>query len=174
MDEPLDEKYLTWLYSKVGATEVTSPKRTYWSLFRYLYQKEFVWTIPNDDNRMEDGRDLRYEFLEDARVTDPDPDWMDMGCSILELLVALARRLEFEDGKPARNWFWHLLDNLGLDKQTDARFDQIYTEDVIDVFIWRNYESNGRGGLFPLKHPKEDQRGVEIWYQLNAYILERE
>ena len=28
------------------------------------------------------------------------------------------------------------------------------------------------GGLFPLKFVKQDQRFVELWYQLNAYILE--
>jgi hypothetical protein len=174
MAEPLDEQYLTWLYSKVGSTRLTSPSRTFWTLFRYLYKTEFLWIIPNDDNRMEDGRELRYEFLDDQRIRNVDPHWMGLGCSILEMLYALSRRLEFEDGTSARAWFWKLLENLELDKQSDSRFDLNYVEDIIVRLIWRNYEPNGRGGLFPLKHPHADQRNVEIWYQLNAYILEHE
>jgi hypothetical protein len=31
---------------------------------------------------------------------------------------------------------------------------------------------NGTGGLFPLKMPKVNQRRVEIWYQMSAFIEE--
>jgi len=62
MNEPLDDLYLTWLYSQIGSIKLKQPSRTYWSLFRQLYTKEFVWIIPNDDNRIEDGRDLRFKF----------------------------------------------------------------------------------------------------------------
>jgi hypothetical protein len=30
------------------------------------------------------------------------------------------------------------------------------------------------GGFFPLTHPNDDQRKVEIWYQMNAYLDELE
>lgn len=63
MDGPLDEQYLKWLYRQVASSKYRNPARTYWSLLRQLYTTEFVWTVPNDDNRVEDGRDLRYEFL---------------------------------------------------------------------------------------------------------------
>ena len=42
----------------------------------------------------------------------------------------------------------------------------------LDGFINRQYEANGEGGLFPLKGVCEDQREVEIWYQMNAYLYE--
>ena len=175
MKEPLDEQYLTWLYSRIGSTKVTNPTRTYWSLFKQLYQKEFVWLVPNDDNRVEDGRDLRYAFLEEAGLKHVDPNWMGLGCSVLEMLIALSERMAFEADGQARTWFWHLLDNIGLGGYTDAKQDCAEDiEDVVDRVIWRNYEPDGRGGLFPLENPASDQREVEIWYQLCAYLLERD
>jgi hypothetical protein len=61
----LDDLYLIWLYEQVGDVKVRSRNRTYWDLFRQLYSIEFIWFIPNDDNRAEDGEDLREQFLED-------------------------------------------------------------------------------------------------------------
>lgn len=119
MTEPLDEKYLVWLYERTGQSP-SNPRKEYWSLMRQLFTKEFVWIIPNDDNRVEDGRDLRYRFLEEQRIKKVDPDWMILGCSMLELLIGLANRLEFEGGGLACNWFWQLITNLDLDKYDDT------------------------------------------------------
>jgi hypothetical protein len=175
MSEPLDEQYLIWLYARIGSVKVTNPSRTYWSLIRQLFTKEFVWIIPNDDNRVEDGRDLRYRFLEENNVEDIDPNWMGLGCSILELLLGLANRLSFEAEGFSKDWFWELLKNLGLDKYNDAQKNAPKKiDEVMDKVIWRTYDFDGRGGLFPLKEPREDQRDVEIWYQLCAYLLERD
>ena len=173
MPEPLDEQYLTWIYARIGDVNEKRPSKTYWHLLRLLYCKEFVWLIPNDDNRVEDGRDLRYEFLDDAGLSgNVDPNWMGLGCSVLELLIAMAEHLTFVADGTVRNWFWELLTNLGLSGYTDRGFDEQQVTDIVDRFIWRNYEPDGFGGIFPLKHPHEDQRGVELWYQLNSYVLE--
>lgn len=174
MNEPLDELYLGWLYSQINSVKITNPARTYWSLFRQLFKKPFIWLIPNDDNRVEDGRDLRLEFAKQEDVL-LDQDWFDMPCSVLEMLIALARRLCFEDGNDVRGWFWELLENMDL-----VFTDDEYTEDVqqgidqaLDRLIWRLYLPDGRGGIFPLDRPTRDQREVEIWYQLNEYLMER-
>lgn len=173
MNAPLDELYFTWLYSQVGDVEIADPSKTYWNLLRLLFKKEFVWVIPNDDNRLEDGRDLRIEFLVDERIEDEDSDWMHMGCSMLEMLVALSRRLSFEaEGEP-KEWFWHMMKNLNFDKYADThKIIDREVDDALDKVIWRTYRRNGLGGLFPLKKSAEDQRNVEIWYQLSAYLLE--
>lgn len=139
---------------------------------RQLYTTEFVWIVPNDDNRVEDGRDLRLRFLEDENIVDVDAEWMGFGCSFLEMLIALAGTLSFETNKTSRFWFWHLLENLGLDSFTDNRYEEEYVDEVVQRVIWRKYASNGHGGLFPLRYADEDQRKVEIWYQLSAYLLE--
>ncbi len=141
---------------------------------RQLYIKEFVWFIPNDDNRVEDGRDLRYEFVDSEDMEDVDPDWMTLGCSMLELLVGLSRRLSFEaDGEP-RVWFWHMLDTLEISCNDKEYTNQHYREidETLDRVIWRTYSPDGHGGLFPLRHATQDQRDIEIWYQLSAYLLE--
>jgi hypothetical protein len=39
---------------------------------------------------------------------------MSIGCSMLEMLIALCYRLEFEDGREMDEWFWELMKNLDL------------------------------------------------------------
>jgi len=174
MDKPLDELYFTWLYDQVGDTRIMNPNRTYWRMLRLMFDKEFVWFVPNDDNRIADGKDLRYEFVDAAELNDVDLDWVHKGCSMFELFVGLSRRLSFEaDGEPS-DWFWHMVDNLGLRRFTDNRyFGDEEIDEVLERVIWRTYGYDGSGGLFPLKNPSQDQRKVELWYQLSAYLIER-
>lgn len=169
---PLDELYLRWLYRQFADPEQTRPSRTYWNLARCLYTTEFIWIIPNDDNRVKDGNYLRHEFAEEQGLSDVDPDWMSLGCSFLEMLIALTRRLAFSgDGEPS-DWFWELIGNLEI-RYSDARvLPMSHIHEVCNTVMYRTYRSNGRGGLFPLRHPRQDQRWVEIWFQLNAYLLE--
>lgn len=176
MDKPLDELYFHWLYSQVGDPETKNPSRSYWRMLKQLYTKEFVWIIPNDDNRIEDGKDLRFEFIDQSGLADVDLNWVQLGCSMFELLVGLSRRLAFEaEGEP-RDWFWHLIRNLGLQDYNDrSRYNEQLVDVVLDNVIWRNYSEDGHGGLFPLKcslSPIPDQREVELWYQLSAYVLD--
>ena len=175
IEVPLDEAYLQWLYGQVGTVSLKPSSKTYWNLLRILFQKEFVWFVPNDDNRLEDGRELRHEFIEELGLYQVDKNWMDLGCSFLELLIGLSRRLAFEAGGKPRDWFWHLLNNLQLDFYTDnILIPEKKVNDCLDKVIWRTYRRDGHGGLFPLRHAREDQTQVEIWYQLSAYLLEHE
>ena len=175
MSKPLDELYLTWLYRQVASVSARNPSRTYWSLLRQLYTKEFVWLIPNDDNRVEDGVYLRIEFMQDNEVDVPE-EWFNLGCSMLEMLIALSRRLAFEtEGRP-KEWFWRLIENLELEAYNDdvyAHHIASAVEETLDRVIWRNYDENGVGGLFPLQNSQTDQRRAELWYQMSAWIQER-
>jgi len=171
---PLDELYFTWLYSQVGSTRLKDRNRTYWRLLKLMYTKEFVWIVPNDDNRIADGIDLRYEFVDQSRLNDVDREWINLECSFLEILVALSRRLSFQEERDPKDWFWEMIDNLELSKFTDgANFSDEQVIEVLDRVIWRTYYTNGEGGLFPLRHASADQRKIEIWYQMCAYLLER-
>jgi len=58
----LDDQYFEWLYSQVADVRIRKGPRTYWNLLRQLFATEFVWHVPNDDNRAYDGRDLRFEW----------------------------------------------------------------------------------------------------------------
>lgn len=141
-----------------------------------MWDKEFVWFVPNDDNRLIDGFDLRVEFLHENGVHDGLQDLVeDMGpCSFLEILIVLSRQLAFETGDDAPGWAIQLLRNLELFKMTDpvgrVRAEQV--DQIMERVIWRRYDADGCGGFFPLGHPLQNQREVELWYQLNAYVLE--
>lgn len=173
MTPPLDELYFTWLYGQVGSVKIANPSRTYWALCRQLFKKEFVWIVPNDDNRAEDGRDLRQEFLEEERIAEVEDDWLRYGCSMLELLIALSRRCAFEAGDTSEHWFWRIMGNAQLAIYNDRVLNFAKeVDEKLDCIIWRTYMPSGRGGLFPLENPDKDQRRVEIWYQLCAYLLE--
>lgn len=171
--EPLEEAYFNWLYSKVAYVEVPTPSLSYHKLLQELYNTEFVWLLSGDDNRAEDGVDLRSEFLQQSGMTS-DPDWECIGCSVLEMLIAFSRKASFQTGDTPRDWFWIFLHNLELDALSDNKHAiKRTTKDILDIFIWRTYDYNGLGGLFPLENPEEDQRKVEIWYQFCAYLYDQ-
>lgn len=174
MNEPIEEVYFNWLYTKVASVAVPTPSLTYYTLLRDLHMTEFVWLLSGDDNRAEDGMELRKEFLREAML-EQDPPWLSIPCSVLEMLIAFTRRASFVTDKGAREWFWIFLDNLGLSEMTDARSnvsERVY--EAMDTFVWRTYHSNGDGGgMFPLHSPEHDQREVEIWYQFCEWLVDQ-
>lgn len=175
---PIDEAYLQWLYSHVGSVKLKNRTKTYWSLLRILHSKEFVWDprrMGRDENRAKDGIDLRRKFLEESGAVVDDAAWLDYGCSFLELLIALSWQMSFEGGGTQAECFWEIIGNLGLRECTDAAVpDEDAINYILDKVNARDYAPNGAGGLFPLKDPDAaDQRNVELWYQLNTYLLER-
>lgn len=174
IEEPIEEVYFNWLYSKVASVENPTPSLTYLKLLRQLHQTEFVWIISGDDNRAEDGLELRREFLNQSRMQ-YDRSWMLVGCSVLEMLVAFAKRAQWETDIPTREWFWIFLQNLHLDGFNDSLegFGQEVAS-ILDCFIWRTYDHNGNGGMLPLNFSLHDQRKVEIWYQFEEFLVQLE
>jgi hypothetical protein len=172
---PLDEAYFNWLCSQVGQVQVRETSKTYRRLLRLLYQKEYIWLVPNDDNRMADGRALRNEFVGELHISNVDQDWMSLDCSFFEMLLGISRRASFlDDGTPAE-WFWHLLQNIELHVFNDRmEINENIVDDTLERVIWRHYEPTGRGGLFPLRFSAGDQRKLELWCQMNAYLLEND
>ena len=174
VDEPIEEVYFNWLYSKVASVAVPTPSTSYWTLLRDLHATEFVWLLSGDDNRAEDGLDIRKEFLIESRL-DQEPAWLDIGCSVLEMLIAFSRRASFETDRDPREWFWIFLTNLKLAELNDASTGiSQKVSDILDKFIWRTYQKNGLGGMFPLTNPVHDQRKVELWYQFSEYLVDQE
>lgn len=175
MGEPLENLYFNWLCAKVVDIRETNPRKCYWTLLKTLHTTEFVWLISGDDNRAEDGKDLRREFLLLGEIPD-DPDWRTIeGCSVLEMLIGFSRRAQFETEMPSKDWFWEFIDNLGLKGFTDANHpDQNKIAEILDYFIWRMYDINGNGGLFPIRVSREDQRHTEIWYQFCDYLVDQD
>lgn len=158
--------YLGWLTSQTG---VDQQRRSYSDLLQVLLRKEFLWNVPWDDNRIEDGREIRKEFFRETGLEG------DLGpISVLEVMVALSRRLEFMAGGNAPGWVWQLITNLELHKLADpiGRRKATVADEILENLIWRNYEPDGQGGFFPLIDTDHDQRKVEIWYQMAMYVEE--
>jgi hypothetical protein len=160
-----DYAYYEWLVSQI---EVPS-NRTYRDLFERLHNFEFVWVVPHDNNRVQDGLDLRTEFLNGNR-----PNLKLEGVTMLEILISLSRRVAFTAGGDERLWAWRLLKNLRLNKMSDPLTEEKAqrVDEILYALVWRTYDRSGKGGFFPLRDSLEDQTKVEIWYQMNAYALE--
>lgn len=177
VNDSLDGAYLEWLYSQVGVVQNRNPAQSHWKLLLQLYSTQFSWFVPNDDNRVEDGKALRLSFLQETgyQLDDPHGLFLGLDCSMLEMIIALSRRAAgLSDGQPAE-WFWRMVHNLGFDGCTDDIFEVSIAEDLeetLDRVNRRTYRSNGGGGLFPLQNAENDMRKVELWYQLQAYIYE--
>lgn len=174
MEEPLEDLYFKWLCAKVMSIENPTPSLTYWKLLTDLHNFEFVWLLSGDDNRAEDGVDLRQEFLNGACL-ESDPNWHALGCSVFEMLFAFSRRAAFETDRSAKEWFWIFIENLSLLEFNDANYlPNVAVSDILYRFVWRTYNFNGRGGLFPLQNPRHDQRKIEVWYQFCEYLVDHD
>ena len=174
----LNNLYFEWMYQLVCDDLPYSKKQSYRKLLFRLHDIEFDYSIPMDGNRAEDGINLRYRFGDEqsihqamiASYLDDKP------CSVLEMLIALAIRCEehiMDDpdvGNRTGQWFGGMIDNLGLGSMYDENFDRDYVDEKIGIFLNRDYERNGKGGLFTVKHCKYDLRTVEIWYQMCWYL----
>lgn len=147
---------------------------TYIDLLRLMHEKEFVWFVPNDDNRIMDGLDIRTEWILHVLEAVGPPVDLGIPCSFLEVLIGISRRMGFITSEEPSGWAWQLILNLELNRMRDplSRYKKAKTDEILERVIWRTYERDGAGGFFPLTRPRHDQRKIEIWAQMNAYIIE--
>lgn len=166
-------EYFKWMFDLMCKERYENV--SFKKLFVLLHSKEFRFTISYDENRYNDGIDLRYRFsmfdgFEDAM------EYLDGPCSVLEMMVALALRCEetiMDDpayGDRTAQWFWDMIVSLGLGGLTDDVIDESYVDFVLERFLDRKYEPDGRGGLFTIRNSIHDLRHFEIWDQLNWYL----
>ena len=144
-------------------------------LIDQLHNSPFEAVLERDNNRINDGLDLRHRFLIENGI---NGDFFDHPAGILEVLIALAVRIDSEFlGNPMDPhpdiMFWEMICNLGLDKFDDKHYnsDEIYR--ILGIWINREYDFYGNGGVFPI--PKthknvQNQREIELWMQMTAYI----
>lgn len=147
----------------------------YYNMLWLLHNVEYKCVVSGDNNRISDAMLLRDTYGNHGMTKNP---------TVLEVLVSLSQRCEkdimHDDaiGDRTSHWFWLMMHNVGLDDKNysddfwcDARVGRV--NDKIFVLNERKYNKDGtNGGLFPLKSTKRDLRRVELWYQLNWYLLE--
>ena len=147
-------------------------------LLEHLFGMDFVYILEMDGNRLEDGIELRSRFAYEKEYDESLVcEYLEhRRCTVLEMLIALALRCEehimgdSELGDRTGLWFGKMIENLELDKASDDDFSEYYVDDIIERFLTRQYEPNGRGGLFTIENCPRDLRQVEIWYQLCWYL----
>lgn len=169
----IDKEYFEWL-SDIVAHDLYSGDITYHQLLTRLHQIKFRYILPMDENRSEDGKDLRYRYLLEYGYHNEPMNGEE--CTVLEMLVALALRCEetiMDDasiGNRTKQWFWSMINNLGLGGMMDGQYDESKVDYCINRFLNREYASDGTGGLFTIHDCSFNLRDMEIWTQLNWYL----
>lgn len=158
----MEFEYFEWLMEQIH-----NQKGKYRKLLWHLYHKEFIYILDFDRNRYMDGLFLRKEFGYES----------DRPCSVLEMLIELALRLEEEYmGDPRHPHpeyiFWEMIRNLKLDKCCGRTVNIDKIDKILIRWMTRRFTSNGGGSIFPLRHTNRDQRGIEIWSQAMEYLTE--
>ena len=173
IEDRIKSDYFEWMYEMVCGKRF-APGMTYRKLMTFLHDVEFVYFVPYDENRAEDGIALRYRYCLMHDCT--ELEWCLTGpCSMLEMMLALALKCEelmdnMSIGDRTAQWFWSMVTNMGLGSMNDTNYNEWLVNDVIATVLNREYEPDGRGGLFHVRGWDRDMRTAEIWHQLMAYI----
>lgn len=171
----IGQSYFNWLISKVSADIFQYSK-----LLTILFNVNFVPIVEGDKNRAADGTYLRILY---AREINVDKSIIEQGlntpeCTVLEMMVALAIRMEndimYDDRLNDRTYLWfnQMLISMDLVNQIDINFNENYVYQRLTDFINRNYDSNGYGSLFTIRNVNNqiDMRQYEIWQQMQIYV----
>lgn len=174
-------EYFEWLMGIVTSGTFNRRKR-YSRLLRALFDTDFEWIMAIDENRAIDGDNLRKEYHSnlvmwgDIRKANMfNAVASDKECSIFEMMLALAIRMsditvDADHDSRICEWFWDMVNSLGLGDMDDAGFNENKVNDILHRFLHREYSPEGEGGLFFIEKPYKDLRTVDIWYQMNWYL----
>lgn len=162
--------YFNWLCSKID----DGRGRNYAILLLKMFQTPFKVVVKKDENRVADGLALRDWFYEE---TGRGQYGSGIPCSVLEVLIALARRCEVEimgeyEEDNTGKWFWMMVENIGLLPYDNAHFDNDSVAHFLAHFLDRKWARGGQSGPFPLKTAKFDSRKQELWFLMCHWLDE--
>ncbi len=173
MGNSLRKEYFEWMYHTVCDGHFAT-ENSYRKLLLYLDSIDYYWILQDDSNRAADGEDLRWSFLfwngMEERINE-----LQGSCSVLEMILAMAYRCEeiMDDaviGDRTSQWFWNMMNNLGLGGMIDTRFDEGFVNSVIYIFLDREFKPDGHGSLFVVRNCDVDLRNVNIWTCMLWYL----
>ena len=174
----MEGEYLKWLIESIDPDHAVGDY--YQPVYNELYLLDFRWTkrFPDDESRAADGIWLRRIFAEEngLEASDIGIDWKP--CSCLEMLVAIARRIEYEilawpGEENVPKWFWMFMENLDIDPGQRRIVDLNYVDIQIDNWLDRHINRDGAGGIFVIHNTRFlDMRKLSIWNQMNAVLNE--
>lgn len=163
--------YFRWLCDEAGLFK--GGMWVYTELIKSLFHKEYTYSFYSDKNRAMAGILLRAHYAQEEGifVDDVYPGGLDSPCTVLEMLLAIARRLKFDVGRTTPEWFWELISNLELDRFDDLSFAINCVNDILDKWMNHQYELNGKGSIFPMGDDFTGNTQVMgVWEQMNLYL----
>lgn len=177
-NDKIKSLYFKWLLNFVCSSR---QKSTYSLMLHDLFEKEFIWIVEYDENLANHGLRLREDFYGSSETVAKMVDMygeIDDNCSVLEMLIALSIACEssiMTDGEHdhTRKWFWIMLRNLKLDIYDDMSYDEEEIDEILNIFLLRRYDNYGNGNIFKFKNPGANLTKIDIWMQLNQYLIER-
>lgn len=161
------ESYFTVLCLTLDHAPYGRDTTKYTKLLWQLHNTPFIPKLQMDENRIADAIDLRHTYSYGQ---------LSERIGILEMMISLAKRLENEIMRGTASidrtvdWFWVMIDSLGLSDMTDDVYDGVAVSRILHRFIRRTYSPNGKGGLFTVSSPNVDMRKEEIWHQAGLYL----
>ena len=173
--EEIEAGYFEWMFGLVCDGRFAE-NNSFLKLLTYLHNVEFTCKIKNDADRANDGVGLRYRYARLKEDYNQIMEALQKPCSVFEMMVALAIRCEEtimtdpQIGDRTGQWFWRMIVNLGLGSMSDNRFDEREVKDIVEKFLNREYEADGRGGLFTINACQDDLRKIDIWCQMLWYL----
>lgn len=176
MRDRIVNEYFEWMFELVSDKDYIG-KSSYRKLLMYLHSTAFrhLSFVPNDNNRAEDGKNLRDRFAYEQGYVNVF-EYLDGPCSVLEMMIALAIKCEEhimndpDIGNRTAKWFWDMIRSMGLYSMNDKAYSKAYTTKIVSDFLNREYRYDGKGGLFTITDCPYDMRDVEIWYQMCWYL----
>lgn len=170
----INNLYFTWLMNKVSNQEIHSNEYAITENDILKCEQLFVSNYyPSNDldySRSVDGITLRRTFLFEAGNSEENVsciNGMCPMCNILEMMVALAIKMDLEVlfnpyyGFRHDIWFWNMYATLGLYTDDDVK-------GIVSRFNEKRYCENGIGGLFTI--PNTDVRSLDIWTQMSWWV----
>ena len=159
------ERYFRWLLKFIG--NGFCRKNSYFELLKYLFNTNYYWSIPMDENRAADGIDLRHRFVvECGENQEASYVYLSGPATVLEVLVALSIKIECIargsiDLSKSSQWFWGMIKSLSIFDCYDGNFD----EEKVAYFLegWMDPESEI--SIFP-------EKNGEIWSQAMRFLSE--
>lgn len=169
-----EEMYFKWLLRKIECRGIRI--KSYSDLLEMLFETPFEWVINMDVNRAMDGVELRREFGYVGRYNGYILG--DLPCSMLEMMVALASRIESgimfdpEYGDRTGYWFWKMIENLGLKGAKNDNFEPKYVKDLLENVMKRTGKYGQKDLFFCSTFSFQKWHSMEIWQKMTAWINE--
>lgn len=158
------ENYIKWLTSVLlfpGAND---------ELIRIMLGQSWSSYISGDRGCEDDALAFRNKWEIDSKESIGQKP-----ASFLEVVIGLSLVLELLENNSMSwiNWFWILMNNLGLGGYGGVPLsanEETEIKKVMIRVIRRRYKADGNGGLFPVPETENKQQDVELLYQLQEWF----